>query len=68
MTIWIVRYSPCIRADPSGKDGEVLPCFRIAPKDDPKAWIAETNPDLPYEVQEHTAYLLAEFLSSILGI
>ena len=67
MTIWVVRYLPGARADPSGVDGEG-PRFRIHPEDDPQSWIVETNPNLPPEIQKHTAFLIAEFLSDMMGI
>jgi len=67
MTIWVVNYCPYVEANPSGTDREV-PCFRVYPEDDPERWIIETNPSLPHEVQEETAFLVAGFLSDILGI
>jgi hypothetical protein len=69
MTKWLVIYWPCRDFDLAGREalaGREFPSFRIFPEDDPESWIAQTNPDLPREVQE-AALLIAEALSKILG-
>ena len=44
------------------------PCYRIFPAGEPERWIAETNPDLPAEVQEECAQFMARALTELLGI
>jgi len=56
MAIWRVEYCPDIKCnldDPNA--GQEIPRFRIYPEDDPERWIAETNPNLPRDVQEEFA-------------
>jgi hypothetical protein len=68
MTTWFVEYSPYIKSDPDSPElGHEIPCFRIFPEDDPERWIAQTNEDLPREVQEEAALIMADALSRILG-
>jgi hypothetical protein len=68
MTIWLVEYFPYVKSDPDSPElGHEIPCFRIYPEDDPERWIAQTNEDLPREVQEEAALIMAEALSKILG-
>ena len=69
MATWLVQYWPSVNCDlgDPGAAGE-RPCFRIVPEDEPERWIAQTNPNLPPEVQEEAALLMAEVLSQILGV
>jgi hypothetical protein len=68
MTTWLVEYLPYIKSDPDTPElGEEIPCFRIFPEDDPERWIAQTNEDLPSDVQEEAALIMADALSKILG-
>jgi hypothetical protein len=68
MTTWLVEYSPYIKSDPDTPElGVEIPCFRIFPEDDPERWIAQTNEDLPPDVQEEAALIMADALSKILG-
>jgi hypothetical protein len=68
MTTWLVEYFPYVISDPdSPEHGEEIPCFRIFPEDDPARWIARTNEDLPREVQEEAAVMMAAALSNALG-
>lgn len=71
MAKWIVAYHRFIESRPRGLDTgptrEVV-CFRVFPEGRAESWIVQTNPDLPHEVQEESALLIAEALSSLLGI
>jgi hypothetical protein len=68
MTKWLVAYCPYVKSDPNAPEREhEIPCFRIFPEDDPERWIAQTNEDLPREVQEEIAVIMAEALSNVLG-
>jgi hypothetical protein len=68
MTMWLVEYLPYIKSDPDAPElGEEIPCFRIYPEDEPERWVAQTNEDLPREVQEEAALIMADALSKILG-
>lgn len=67
MAIWLVEYVPYLKSGDDGANHEI-PCFRIYPEDDPERWIAETNSDLPLEVQEEAALLVADALTKILGV
>jgi hypothetical protein len=69
MATWLVEYWPWVKhtLDDQGAGGE-CPCFRIVPADDRERWIAQTNPNLPPEVQEEAAFLIAEALSELLGV
>ena len=69
MTTWLVEYYPYVKFDPDHPAGESeIPCFRIFPEDAPDKWIAQTNENLPREVQEEVAFFIAEALSKLLGI
>jgi hypothetical protein len=69
MARWLVEYSPQLNRRPDDPvPGHRLPRFRIFPEGEPQRWIAETNPDLPLEVQREIALLIAESLSQLLGI
>lgn len=69
MATWLVEYCPLLISDPDHPDAErEIPCFRVYAEDNPERWIVATNPDLPLAVQEHTAFLLAEFLSDMMGV
>jgi hypothetical protein len=69
MARWLIEYYPYVKFDPTlpGSESEV-PSFRIYPEDAPDKWIAQTNEDLPREMQEEAALLIAEALSQVLGI
>jgi hypothetical protein len=67
MATWLVNYWPGPNCDLDDPRRE-LPCFRIVPQDEPDRWIAQTNPHLPWEVQEEAALLIAEALSKVLGV
>ena len=68
MTTWLVEYCPYLKLDLHSPEPErEIPCFRIFPEDDPERWIAQTNEDLPREVQEEAAVIMAEALSNALG-
>jgi hypothetical protein len=68
MTKWLVEYNPYLIADPHRKGVErEIPCFRIFPADHPERWIAQTNEDLPSEVQEEAAMIMADGLTRALG-
>ena len=68
MTTYLVEYLPYIKSDPDTPElGEEIPCFRIFPEDDSERWIAQTNEDLPRDVQEEAAVLMAAALSNALG-
>ena len=72
MAKWLVEYRPYMNRDLTARPGLAgiaeIPCYRIFPEGDRERWIAETNPDLPRDVQEEAALLIADFLSQILGI
>jgi hypothetical protein len=69
MTTWMVEYNPYILNDPHDPNGErELPCFRIFSSDEPERWIAQTNEDLPCEVQEEAAWIMANALTKALGL
>jgi hypothetical protein len=64
----LVEYCPYLKSDPDFPDVEhEVPCFRIFPEDDPERWIAQTNEDLPRQVQEEAALIMADALSKVLG-
>jgi len=68
MTTWLVEYCPYIKCNPGSHRLEIeTPCFRVYPEDDPERWIAQTNQDLPAEVQEEAALMIAAALSRALG-
>jgi hypothetical protein len=68
MARWFVSYCPHLECDWASPGAELeIPCFRIYPEDDPNRWIAQTNPDLPPEVQEESALIIADALSKLLG-
>ena len=69
MTRWLVEYRPYLAHDandPSVAEREV-PCFRIFPEDQPERRIAITNEDLPADVQEEAALIMARALTKALG-
>jgi hypothetical protein len=69
MAKWFVEYYPLINCDLDQPDlGREVPRFRIFPEGEHERWIAQTNPNLPPEVQEEAALLIAETLSQLLGI
>jgi len=51
---WAFEYLPYI-----AQDGHEIPCFRIYPEDSPEAFIAQTNEDLPLDIQYANARLIA---------
>jgi hypothetical protein len=51
---WAFEYLPY-----TAQDGREIPCFRIYPEDSPEAFIAQTNEDLPLDVQRDNALLMA---------
>ncbi len=69
MAKWDAAYWSLVNCDLDDPDAgaEVLR-LRIFPKGEPERWIAEINPDLPREVQEDFASLLADLLSNFLGV
>jgi hypothetical protein len=68
MTEWRVAYWPRQDYDPANPSlGYERPCFRVVPEGNLEGWIAETNPDLPREVQEEAAVFLADALSKAFG-
>jgi hypothetical protein len=68
MTTWLVEYCPYIKSDPDSPELEQeIPCFRIFSEDEPERWIAQTNEELPREVQEEAALIMAAALSKALG-
>jgi hypothetical protein len=68
MTMWLVEYFPCVKFDPDTPElGEEIPCFRIYPEGEPERWIVQTNGNLPREVQEEVALIIADALSKALG-
>jgi hypothetical protein len=68
MTTWLVEYCPYLKSDPDAPElGHEIPCFRIFPADNPENWIAQTNEDLPRDVQEEAAVMIAAALSNALG-
>jgi hypothetical protein len=74
MARWFVEYYPYLSGPSDLVDRPALagifeiPCYRIFPEGERERWIAETNPDLPREVQEELAFLIADALSNLLGI
>ena len=69
---WLVEYAPYVIADPrecgihpDPEDpefdlaGREIPCFRIYPEDHPEKYIGQTSEDLPHDVQEKAAHLMA---------
>jgi hypothetical protein len=69
MARWLVRYRPLLESDWANPGAELeVPCFCICPEDDAECWIARTNPDLPPEMQEEFAHLIADALSKVLGV
>jgi hypothetical protein len=42
--------------------------FRVVSVDDPSVWVAQTNDALGHETQRDFALLIAEWLSTFLGI
>ncbi len=69
MTTWFVQYWPLPSGDIDPHDaGSEIACFRICPEGEPDRWIVQTNPNLPRQVQEETAHLVAELLSELLGV
>jgi|HubBroStandDraft_6_1064221.scaffolds.fasta_scaffold788033_1 hypothetical protein len=69
MAEWLVEYNPYLIRDHSGLSAEEreLPCFRIFSEDNPERWIAQTNEDLPRDVQEEAALIMAAALTRALG-
>jgi hypothetical protein len=74
MAKWLVEYSPYVPSVSDLAERPALsglietPCYRIFPEGERGCWIAETNPDLPREVQEEAALLIADALSKLLGV
>lgn len=69
MARWFVSYCPHLECDWASPGAELeIPCFRIYPEDDPNRWIAQTNPDLPIDVQAESAQLIAGALTDLLGV
>jgi hypothetical protein len=69
MARWLVEYWPLLSADlDDPRWGCELPCFHVFPEGEPERWIVQTNANLPPEVQEEAAILIAEALSKILGV
>jgi hypothetical protein len=67
MAQWFVAYCPSLDwayNDPSMQ--REMPRYRVHSVDEPERWIVETNADLPREVQEETALLIADLLSKLL--
>ena len=68
MAKWFVAYCPSLdwaHNDPSVQ--RELPRYRVYSADAPESWVVETNAELPKEVQEDIALLIADLLSDILG-
>jgi hypothetical protein len=74
MARWFVEYCPYLPGPSDLVDRPALagifeiPRYRIFPEGERERWIAETNPNLPPEIQQETAQLIAEALSQVLGI
>ena len=51
---WAFEYLPYI-----AQDGHEIPCFRIYPEDSPETFIAQTNENLPHDIQYANARQLA---------
>ncbi len=51
---WFLEYAPYI-----GHDDQEIPCFRIYPAGNAEKCIAQTNEDLPVDVQRNAAHLIA---------
>ena len=69
MARWFVAYCPSrdwTYANPFVQ--REIPCYRVYSYDDPERWVVETNTDLPREVQEDIAFLIADGLSKLLGV
>jgi len=69
MAQWFVTYCPSLdwaHHDPSVQ--REIPRYRVCSVDDPERWVVETNADLPREVQEDIALLIADGLSKLLGV
>jgi hypothetical protein len=68
MARWLVEYLPGLNCHPDDPAvGQELPRFRIFPEGEPDRWIVRTNENLPLEVQEEAAAILAHALSKALG-
>jgi hypothetical protein len=68
MATWFVEYRPYIKSDPDfAEPAQEIPCFRIFSGEEPEHWIARTNEELPPEVQEEAALIMAAALSKALG-
>ncbi len=52
--IWACEYLPY-----TSQDGREIPCYRIYPPDAPDEYIAQTNEDLPDQIQRKHACLIA---------
>ena len=69
MARWFVSYCPHLEYDWASPGAEFeIPCFRICPEGEPHRWIAQTNPDLPVDVQAECAQLIAAALTDLLGV
>jgi hypothetical protein len=69
MARWSVAYWRSEEGDADAPDGvREMGCFRVFPEGEPERWIAQTNPDLPLEVQEEFALQIAEALFNLLGV
>jgi hypothetical protein len=69
MARWLVGYYPHLEFDWACPGAEFeIPCFRIYPEDEPDRWVIETNGSLSREMQEETALLIADLLSTFLGV
>jgi hypothetical protein len=51
---WAFEYLPYI-----AQDGHEIPCFRIYPEGSPETFIAQTNEDLPHDIQYTNARQIA---------
>lgn len=69
MAKWQTEYKMYMNWDcaNSPEAGIEIPCFRIFPEGEPDRWIAQTNPELPREVQEEMALLIADALFNLIG-
>jgi hypothetical protein len=68
MARWLVEYLPGLNCHPDDPAADhELPRFRIFPEGEPDRWIVRTNENLPLEVQEEAAAILAQALSKALG-
>jgi hypothetical protein len=69
MAQWFVTYCPAcdwVHQNPSVQ--REIPRYRVCSVDDPERWVIETNADLPRDVQEEFALLIADALSNLLGV